>query len=149
MTTKEFDKVLDEVLESTVKVMRSKSEEYATDDNKLHNFDQGARMTGQTREKVLYGFALKHLISINDIRNDIEKGILPSKELLDEKFGDAINYLILEKASIIDRINKTTLDPRDINSLDVIDPEVLKATHKGCDPKSGCNFSPELCNCQQ
>ena len=49
----------------------------------MHNFNVGSRITGQSREKVIYGFSLKHLISINDIRNDIERGILPSEEIVD------------------------------------------------------------------
>ena len=40
------------------------------------------------------------------MRNDLTKGKLPSKALVNEKFGDAINYLILEKASILDKINQ-------------------------------------------
>ena len=38
--------------------------------------------------------------------DDLEKGILPSKEAIEEKFNDNLIYLILKKASIIDRINK-------------------------------------------
>lgn len=64
----------------------------------MHNFEQGAKITGQIREKVLFGFALKHHISIADMRDDIEKGLIPTKEKVEEKFNDAIIYLILEKA---------------------------------------------------
>ena len=47
---------------------------------------------------------LKHEISIADITNDLEKGILPKISTLDEKFGDNVIYLILKMASIIDKI---------------------------------------------
>jgi hypothetical protein len=40
-----------------------------------------------------------------DILNDIEKGTLPKEEVVDEKIGDLINYLILCEASIKDKIN--------------------------------------------
>lgn len=102
-----FKKVLNDTLESTKQVLGVKAMEYVRDDNAMHNFDTGAKMTGQCREKVLYGFALKHHISLQDIRNDIEKGVLPTKEMVDEKFGDVINYTILEKASILERIEKS------------------------------------------
>lgn len=105
MNTKEFNKVVNQTLDHCKKTLISKSDEYSTEDDKLHNFNEGARITGRTREQVLYGFALKHHISINDIRENIAKGELPTIEMVEEKFGDAINYLILEKASIIDRIN--------------------------------------------
>tara|TARA_R110000822_G_scaffold127454_1_gene262948 strand:+ start:10226 stop:10585 length:360 start_codon:yes stop_codon:yes gene_type:complete len=99
-----FKRVLSETLEQTKKTLGIKAMEYVRDDNAMHNFDFGARITGQIREKVIYGFALKHHISISDIRNDIEEGKLPSIDLVNEKFGDAINYLILEKASILHKI---------------------------------------------
>lgn len=104
MRTEEFEKVVNDTLEQIEKVLIIKSREYSRNDDKLHNFNVGAMMTGQIREKVLAGFALKHYISINDIRNDIQEGKLPSIETVNEKYGDAINYLILEKASILNRI---------------------------------------------
>lgn len=101
-----FKKVLNDTLHSTREILGVKAMEYVRNDNAMRNFDVGARITGQSREKVLYGFALKHHISINDIRNDIEAGKLPSEATVNEKFGDAINYLILEKASILDKIEQ-------------------------------------------
>ena len=71
----------------------------------MHNFEVAARISASTREKALFGMALKHHVSIADMRNDIEKGIYPTREQINEKFGDAINYLILEKASMLDTIN--------------------------------------------
>lgn len=105
-----FKKVLNETIEGIKHTLGVKAMEYMRNDNAMHNFDVGAKITGQTREKVIFGFALKHNISIADIRNDIEKGKLPSKEIVEEKFGDAINYLILEKASILDKIENKTED---------------------------------------
>lgn len=37
--------------------------------------------------------------------NDIDKGILPTKEAVEEKFGDLLIYAIILKASILDRID--------------------------------------------
>lgn len=101
-----FKDVLDQTIESIKQTLGVKAMEYVRNDNAMHNFDVGARITGQTREKVLYGFALKHHISIDDIRNDLENGKLPTIDMVNEKFGDAINYLILEKASILHKINQ-------------------------------------------
>jgi len=108
MTTSYFKKILNETIAQIHYSLGVKAIEYARNDNAMHNFDVGARKTGKTREQVLYGFALKHHISIEDIRNDIEKGILPSKEMVNEKFNDAINYLILEKASVMERIDMSS-----------------------------------------
>jgi len=105
MTESEFDKIVEDTCEAIKLTLIVKGKEYRRNGAVFHNFDVGAQMTGQTREKVLHGFALKHLVSISDMRNDIERGVLPKRGTVEEKFGDAIIYMILEKASVIDRIN--------------------------------------------
>lgn len=105
MTEKEFQDVLTTRLTKIKETLSSKAEEYATDNDKLHNFNVGARLTGQTREKVLWGFAIKHYISFLDILDSLDKGKLPTETLVDEKIGDLINYLVLVEASLKDRLN--------------------------------------------
>lgn len=140
MTHNEFNKVLESTLKQVRDVLESKSKEYATDDNKMHNFDRGARMTGESREKVLYGMALKHHISIADMRDQVEKGKLPSLELLNEKFGDAINYLILEKASIVDRINKQVRA-----AVDKWEHNIIVNGAEVISPFAKCSYTPPVC----
>src|SRR5690606_36379083 len=83
-----------------------KAKEYRRNNNPMHNFDVGASITGKTREQVLDGFMLKHYISYRDMINDIEEGRLPAEAYIDEKCGDIINYMILLKASIVDKIKQ-------------------------------------------
>lgn len=109
MTKQFFAKVLESTLQSIQQSLGVKALEYIRNDNAMHNFDVGAKITGLSRERVIYGFALKHEISISDMRDDIDKGILPTKEMVEEKFGDAINYKILEKASILQRIESMNI----------------------------------------
>lgn len=45
---------------------------------------------------------IKHFVSVQDIIEDLEYDVKPTRELLDEKVGDAIVYLILLKALMID-----------------------------------------------
>ena len=104
MTEQRFDEVVDVFLNSIRETLIVKGKEYRRDNNPFHNFDIGAQRSGLIREKVLDGFLLKHEISIADITNDLEKGILPKISTLDEKFGDNIIYLILKMASMIDKI---------------------------------------------
>ena len=104
MTEERFDQVVDVLLNSIRDTLLVKAKEYRRNGNVFHNFDEGARRSGLIREKVLDGFLLKHEISIADITNDLEKGILPKISMLDEKFGDNIIYLIIKMASIIDKI---------------------------------------------
>lgn len=106
MTEERFDQIVDDFLNRIRETLIVKGREYRRNGNVFHNFDEGSKRSGLIREKVLDGFLLKHEISIADITNDLEKGILPSIKTLDEKFGDNVIYLILKMASIIDKIEK-------------------------------------------
>ena len=106
MKEQEFQEVLQQRLKKIEQTLSQKAKEYAAEGDKLHNFNVGARMTGQIREKVLWGFAFKHYISFMDILDDMELGRLPSEAMVDEKIGDLVNYLVLVEASIKDKINK-------------------------------------------
>ncbi len=105
MTGEQFDNVVQSTVKHCVDTLVIKGKEYRRNDDPLHNFNIGASITGKSREDVIWGFALKHFISIQDIKNDINQGKLPKIEVIDEKYGDLINYLLIEKASIIDKIN--------------------------------------------
>ena len=104
MTEARFEEVVNVFLNDIRETLTVKGREYRRNNNPFHNFDIGAQRSGLIREKVLDGFLLKHEISIADITNDLEKGVLPKISTLDEKFGDNVIYLILKMASIIDKI---------------------------------------------
>ena len=106
MTEERFEQIVDETLNQIREVLVVKSKEYKRNNNIFHNFEEGSKRSGLIREKVLDGFLLKHEISIADMTNDLEKGILPKIETVEEKFGDNLIYLILKKASIIDKIEQ-------------------------------------------
>lgn len=106
MTEEFFNSIVQEQLEECEQILTVKAKEYRRNNNPFHNFEEGAKMTGWSREKVLFSFLLKHLISLQDIRNDVEIDILPTAKILDEKYTDVINYLLLEKAMIIDKLIK-------------------------------------------
>ena len=106
MTEQRFDEVVDIFLNSIRETLLVKGREYRRNNNPFHNFDIGAQRSGLIREKVLDGFLLKHEISIADITNDLEKGILPKIGTVNEKFDDNLIYLLIKKASIIDKIEQ-------------------------------------------
>lgn len=109
MTPLQFENVIEESLQRIRETLIVKGREYRRNDNPFHNFEAAARKKNETREKALYGMAMKHTVSIDDIRNDLDEGIIPSKDLVEEKFTDALNYLLLEKASLLDRINQSLI----------------------------------------
>jgi len=108
MTEKLNDKLADKyiniLIENCSETLLVKAKEYVRNGDRMHNFNKGAIKTGTIREKVLRNMRLKHDISVDDMLNDIENNNLPSKELVLEKFGDIINYNIIEAMSILHRI---------------------------------------------
>lgn len=105
----------DEVLENRLRAIRLslliKGKEYRRNNDPLHNFNRGAKLSGQSREKVLWGFALKHHVSFLDMLDDMDNGKFPKEEAVNEKIGDLINYLILCEASIKDKIKEDYGNP--------------------------------------
>ena len=104
MTEQEFDALVQRRLDLTQEVLITKGKEYRRNSDPLHNFNVASKLNNTTREKALWGFATKHLVSFLDMLDDIENNKLPKKEYVDEKIGDLINYLILCEASIKDRM---------------------------------------------
>jgi hypothetical protein len=106
MKTEQADRYLDEIMSQTQEVLGTKAKMYIRNGDHMHNFNQGALIKNCLREEVLADFRLKHLISVQDIINDLKRGIYPSKELVLEKYGDIINYYILELMSMLHRIEE-------------------------------------------
>lgn len=95
MTNHDFEVLLTLRVQKIQSVLASKAKEYASDDDRLHNFKVAARIDDETPKKALWGMLKKHLVSVMDMVNSAED---PSWELVDEKVGDAVNYFILLEA---------------------------------------------------
>jgi hypothetical protein len=114
MTEQEFDALVEKRLDLTREVLIIKGREYRRNSDPLHNFNMASKLNNTTREKALWGFATKHLVSFLDMLDDIEKNKLPQREYVEEKIGDLINYLILCEASIKDRMINDSMSLFDI-----------------------------------
>lgn len=99
-----FNGVVRDRVELIQNVLLSKGKEYSRGNDRFSNFKTAARRLNVTPERALLGMREKHEVSIVDIINDLDGGILPSEELLEEKLGDSINYLILLEGLIKERI---------------------------------------------
>ena len=106
MNDHEFKIVLNDRLSDTEHILGVKAKEYMRGDDRLHNFNVASRMSGETPEDCLMGMKLKHTVAISDIVDDVRNDKLPTLDLLKEKIGDEINYLILLEAMITNRIIK-------------------------------------------
>jgi hypothetical protein len=110
MKEEKFNFIVNNRLTKCKEILIEKAKEYSSTDNRLHNFDKASQMTGEHREKVLWGMAMKHLVSIVDIINSMQDlKHIPKQELVSEKIGDMVNYLLLLEASIEDRRDKQEL----------------------------------------
>ncbi len=121
MNHKKFNELLDQIVKRTTSVLASKSKEYSTGIDKLHNFKRAGSMLQCSPEKALVGMWTKHIVSILDMVDELEQkcGInqccFPSLDpeefvsTIEEKIGDAINYLILLEALIKERKQRVML----------------------------------------
>ena len=91
-----FDSIIEYRIIKIRETLSAKAVEYATDDDKFHNFEVAGRMAGVTPEKALQGMMLKHIVSVFDLIDWTATGDERiTAEMIDEKIGDTINYLIL------------------------------------------------------
>lgn len=107
MNSEQFDKIVEQRCDKIKEVLSIKAKEYVRGDDRLHNFNRGAAISGVSRERVLHGFMLKHYISYLDMLDDIDEGKYPDWAYVDEKIGDIVNYFILLEASLKEKNLKT------------------------------------------
>ena len=92
MNTPDFNVIVGDQVERIKNVLVKKAAEYNLDTDRLSVFKHAAALSEETPEQALYGFMLKHIISITDMINSKETY---SEELWNEKITDICNYLIL------------------------------------------------------
>lgn len=143
MNSEWFEKVVKEQIKTCEDVLIGKAKEYATDDDRLHNFKNAAGMMSCDPKEALAGMMAKHTISVYDMcRSGKDYPI----ELWNEKITDHINYLLLLKAVVEEDhwhetlgnegekyCNKMTAEIQDESDLDVVEEKTPKIKE---DPKA-------------
>ena len=90
-----FIKLIDKIFSRTENTLLAKRAEYAHKEDVFKSFKNGTGFSLHTEpEQVAWSYLAKHLESIQSIIRKLPNE-RPSEELIDEKFGDAINYLII------------------------------------------------------
>lgn len=98
MTRKQFvQDVVQRRVQLIQDILQSKNEEYAGQDDVFKAFTEALPLSfHDTKQAVAWEFMVKHLQSIKMIIEARSKsGKIPDEKVLEEKIGDAINYLIL------------------------------------------------------
>jgi len=106
----DFNQVMKNRVRRIEEIMGTKAKEYAAHEDRYHNFNLAAQVCGCTPEKALWGMAMKHLVSVIDLKEWTE--VSPERitaHLVDEKIGDLINYLILLEGMLYKRIVETAI----------------------------------------
>lgn len=105
MNLKDFEDCCMRLEKISNHVLLSKNEEYARNNDKLHNFKKAARFRNIEPEDALRGMKLKHSVSIDDMIDDIANGKVRALDIWEEKIIDEINYLKLLYALLRERYN--------------------------------------------
>ena len=101
MTTRMFQKILDDRLEEVKKVLRRKEKEYADDDDRLIQFRKAGYLLNTSPVRSLMGMMSKHTTSLYMMAENPTKYL---KEQWHEKITDHIAYLVLLEAVLSDLI---------------------------------------------
>lgn len=107
MDNNEFNKVVENRIESIRLVLGEKTAEYATEGDRFHNFRVAARLENTTPMKALLGMRVKHEVSVRDL---VYGDTVLSKKIIEEKIGDNINYLILLEGLLKEKLHEPTMD---------------------------------------
>lgn len=106
MKLTEFEQHYNKLKDRIDNLMVHKAGEYADDTDRLANFKQTTSLLNTNELKVAVSYWLKHVGSIVKIADDIDKGVYPTPELLEEKCGDLVAYAYLMYACGLEIIEK-------------------------------------------
>lgn len=103
MNSEQFATIFNQQMKLCEDTLLHKAGEYATDDDRLHNFQIASALQGCTPVQALGGMMAKHSTSIYDMIQ-VKDPAQFTMEMWNEKITDHINYLILLKATVHEAI---------------------------------------------
>lgn len=132
MNTQTFNTAIEDQIQRCKDTLIQKSD-YGTDTDRLHNFQAYADLAGVTLEQACGGFLGKHIVSIYDLIREGAQGTASTRDIWDEKIGDAINYLLILSA-IIRREDVAWNDTVSYANNQPVVHEVAVDTHSSVSP---------------
>lgn len=112
MNSNKFNEVIEEQIKRCTDILCVKAEEYAADDDRLHNFKNAAGMMSCDPKEALAGMMAKHTISVYDM---CRSGKSYPIKLWNEKITDHINYLLLLRGLVEEE--KIETSKKKVNTL--------------------------------
>lgn len=85
-----FEGLLNELDNNSLETLIQKNAKYAIENDRLHNFNAGADISGGTAAQACWGYLTKHLVALRDmvLENDFH-----DRDDFMEKCQDSINYI--------------------------------------------------------
>jgi hypothetical protein len=90
--------VIQQTMSTISDLLTVKGVEYIRNDDPVHNFNVGSKISGEHPAKILDGFLMKHYVSYRDLLNDLCDGRPVPKSIIEEKFNDILVYFLLQKS---------------------------------------------------
>lgn len=116
MNRVDFNNHVEDVFDRSRNVMVKKGAEYSGDAEVFHNFNNSVGISiHKTNVAVAWEYLTKHLQSVKDMITAIElDGSLGkiNQSMLDEKFGDIINYFLLIEGMIKEKVTLKLLSDK-------------------------------------
>lgn len=94
----QFNEIVEAQIKRCTDVLVKKADEYAVDEDRLHNFKVAANLQAIPYRAALSGMMAKHTVSVYDMCNNSWSNF--SMDLWNEKITDSINYLLLLRAMV-------------------------------------------------
>ena len=108
MRKEDFNILLKERVNEIEQKLTQKRDEYVTNEDVFSAFKKATGLSfHDCPEQLAWEYMTKHLQSIKDMIETVSKhgyNGYPEKDTLREKFGDAINYLLLIELMMVERI---------------------------------------------
>ncbi len=95
MTTQEREALAKELFAKCLEVMWKKGKDYGQEDDCLSNFKEAAKLLGRTKYEVWAVYFIKGLVAIINGIKKSPYGPQVESEPLEQRIVDAINYLVI------------------------------------------------------
>ena len=143
MSPKDFNELVERRFKLAREVLTTKGIEYSTAGDKLHNFKRAAAMDGETPEEALWGMLKKHLVSVMDAIEKIDRfGV--TQAWIDEKLGDCQNYFILLEGLMTERLRARKEEAfKPIGGRITVTPGAVQELNCDSDPGDEDRFAGE------
>jgi len=98
----DFELLVDKIQNRCKRVLVKKADQYAGEEDRLENFVRAGDLQGMTPADACFSMFSKHIVSIAMMLEEDPETMNRSKKVWDEKITDALNYLMLLEACLID-----------------------------------------------